>query len=121
MADAIVGTGHNLTTAQWSTTGASTTLGIVLSMEYEPVAESEPIPNAAAGEQGRLFFNKGKTITMECACKSGGVLPSPGDTLTLTSAVGAVSGVVMSAKHSAKQRGWQVFQITIEKRDAMSL
>ena len=124
MADQIIGTGHGITTAEWSTGGYTVTQGIVTSVDIEPTAEQEPIPNQAGGEAGRLLFNKGRTATVECLVKNGQAVPAPGASFTVTAAAaggGNLVGVVVSAKFMGKLKSWQVFQITVDKKDAMTL
>ena len=124
MADLIKGTGHGMTTAQWSTSGMTTTLGICTSCEVETTAEREPIPNQAGGTQARLYYDTGRTATLEILVKDGQTAPKPGDDITITlpaAGGGTLDGIVESAKYSGRLKQWQVFNVTVEKKDAMTL
>ena len=125
MADAIVGTGHGLTTAEWSTSGASHAVGIITGWTNIPTAEKEPIPNQAAGEAGMLFFNKGRRAEVTALIKNGQTLPAIGATITVTlpaTGGGSITGYVdTEPKVTGRLRAWIEVSFVVVKPDAMTL
>ncbi len=125
MADAIVGTGHGLTTAEWSTSGATNAVGIITGYTKTSTADKEPIPDQAGGEAGTLFYNKGGRLEVTALLKNGQTAPAVGASVTVnlpTTAGGNFTGIVdTEPKVTGRLRAWMEVSFTVYKPDAMTL
>ncbi len=124
MADAIVGTGHGLTTAEWSTSGAGNAVGIITGYTNVATADKESIPNQAGGEAGVLFYNKGRRLEVEALIKNAQTAPAIGASVTVTlpaTAGGDFTGLVdTEPKVTGRLRAWLVVTFVIYKPDALT-
>lgn len=100
MAETIVGTGHGVTTAEWSTNNvaapATGTYGVVIGLSIVNGAQREPIPKNNGGTYGVIFYDETDEVELEIVSKNGATLPAQGDALTVTEGTGggAVSTVI---------------------------
>lgn len=126
MSDQIVGTGHGLTTAEWSTSGASHAVGIITQYESLSTSEKEPIPNQAGGDQGILFYNKGRRVRISAIIKNGQTAPAVGALVTValpaTAGGEAASFIVDSdPKVTGRLKAWQEVTFEVFKPEALAV